>query len=556
MHSWGLGVRRGSAGPEGARDGGSGALQPALHLDRAPVVSGGLYGAFVVIGARAVRPAPIGLGAANMDYDELEALRTHHPAWRLLRSGNAALTLSFLNKVFVEQGVRSIAGGELADRLDDELFALKEHLGPDAFPKSAKAYLDDWAGPQTGWLRKYYPADSDEPHYDATPAVEKAVAWIGSLHARSFIGTESRLNTIFDLLQQMTFGAETDPEARLDELKRRRLEIDEEIARAEAGEVDVLDSAGLRDRYQQLTATAHDLLADFREVEANFRDLDRELRRKIAVWSGNKGELLDEVLTSRESISESDQGRSFQAFYDFLLSTRRQEELKRLLAEVEAMDAIVEPDPRMRRIPRAWLDAAERTQATVRQLSEQLRRFLDDRVWLEDRRVMELMSGVETHALALRATPGVDLVMEIDAAAPSIMLPMERPLYAPVTRTPIDSTGIQVGDEKFTANALFEAVYVDSARLVDIVQRALAGRAQVSLADVVHEFPLEQGLAELVAYLALPMDSFTVVFDDRREEGITWTDSDGLQRSARTPVVTFTRTASGASWAPGGEEQE
>lgn len=494
-------------------------------------------------------------GVGSLDYDELVALRRQHSAWKLLRADNAALMLSFFNKIFVEHGIRSIAGVELADRLDDELFALNERLGQGTFPKSAKAYLDDWSGPQSGWLRKYYPADSDEPHYDATPAVEKAIAWIRSLQVRSFIGTESRLNTIFDLLRQMTFGAETDPETRLEELKRRRLEIDEEIARAEAGDVDVLDSSGLRDRYQQLTATAHDLLADFREVEANFRDLDRELRRKIAVWDGSKGELLDEILTSRESIAESDQGRSFQAFYGFLLSHRRQDEFKKLLAEVEAMDAIGEPDPRMRRIPRDWLDAAERTQATVRQLSEQLRRFLDDRAWSEDRRVMELMSGIEARAIALRDTPGMDLIVEIDAAAPAITLPMERPLYAPVTRTPIDSADIRVGDEEFAADALFEAVYVDPARLVESVRRALDLQAQVSLADLVRQHPLEQGLAELVAYLALSGDGFTVVFDDSRREEITWVGADGVQHVVQTPVAAFARTISGATWASGKEEQ-
>ncbi|MFF0290992.1 DUF3375 family protein [Streptomyces sp. NPDC005262] len=112
---------------------------------------------------------------------------------------------------FVEQGARPIAGAELVERLDDELFALNDRLGQGTFPKSAKAYLDDWSAPGNDWLRKYYPPDSDEPHYDATAAVEKAIAWVRSLEERSFVGTESRLNTIFDLLRQMTFGTETDP---------------------------------------------------------------------------------------------------------------------------------------------------------------------------------------------------------------------------------------------------------------------------------------------------------------------------------------------------------
>ncbi|MFK4104271.1 DUF3375 family protein [Streptomyces sp. NPDC019531] len=191
----------------------------------------------------------------ELDYDRLVAARKQSAAWRLLKADNAAVILSFFNKVFVEQGARSIAGAELVERLDGELFALNDRLGQGTFPESAKAYLDVWSAPGNGWLRKHYPADSDA-HYDATAAVEKAITSVRSLEGRSFVGTESRLNTIFDLLRQMTFGTETDPEARLAKLTRRRHEIDQESERVEAGEVDVLDSAALRDRYQHLARSA------------------------------------------------------------------------------------------------------------------------------------------------------------------------------------------------------------------------------------------------------------------------------------------------------------
>jgi hypothetical protein len=169
--------------------------------------------------------------------------------------------------VFVEENVRSIAGNELISKLDDELYALNSRLGEGTFPKQAKAYLDDWSASDVGWLRKYYPPDSDEAHYDATPAVEKAYAWVTGLREREFVGTESRLNTVFDLLRQIVFGTETDPEARLVELRRRRLEIDTEIAAVEAGDLPILEPAAQRDRYQQFASTAWSLLADFREVE-------------------------------------------------------------------------------------------------------------------------------------------------------------------------------------------------------------------------------------------------------------------------------------------------
>ena len=70
-----------------------------------------------------------------------------------------------------------------------------------------------------------------------TPATEKAIAWLSALSERSFVGTESRLLTLFDLLKQMSEGSESDPAKRIAELHKRRGEIDAEIARIQAGNV-------------------------------------------------------------------------------------------------------------------------------------------------------------------------------------------------------------------------------------------------------------------------------------------------------------------------------
>jgi len=125
--------------------------------------------------------------AAGITYDEIAWLRVNSPAWRLIRAESAPLLLSFLHQVFVQENVRSIAATELASRLEDELYALNERM-PKSFPRPAKAYLDDWASPESGWLRKYYPEGTDEPHLDATPAVEKALQWVRALGERDFVG--------------------------------------------------------------------------------------------------------------------------------------------------------------------------------------------------------------------------------------------------------------------------------------------------------------------------------------------------------------------------------
>ena len=484
----------------------------------------------------------------TLDYTTLDLLRQNHPAWRLLRSDHAPLVASFLHRVFIAPNMRVIAQADLAEALEDELFALREQRGAEAFPKSAPGYLNDWADNDKGWLRKFYPPGSDEPHFDLTPACEKAISWLESLSERTFVGTESRLLTLFDLLRQMSAGSETDPQTRIAELHRRRDEIDVEIARIMAGDIPLLDETALRDRFQQFIQLARELLADFREVEHNFRTLDRRVRERIALWDGAKGALLEEIMGERDAIADSDQGKSFRAFWDFLMSQTRQEELSRLLAQVLALPPVAElqPDPRLRRVHYDWLEAGETTQRTVARLSQQLRRFLDDQAWLENRRIMDILHAIEARALAVReALPAGDFMPLADTAA-TIELPMERPLHTPPLKPLIADIELLEGDVEVDAAALFAQVVIDRAELSRHIRQALQARTQISLGELVAAHPLRQGLAELVTYLQLASDWPHTVVDEETLETITWQTRDetaavSTTRRARLPRVLFVR---------------
>jgi len=483
----------------------------------------------------------------TIDYSTLDALRTHHPAWRLLRSDHAPLVASFLHRVFVAPNMRVIAAADLAEALEDELYVLRDRLGAEAFPKSALDYLNDWASPEKGWLRKFYRQGSDEPQFDLTPATEKAIAWLGTLAERSFVGTESRLLTLFELLKQMSEGSESDPSKRIAELHKRRDDIDAEIARVLAGDVPMLDDTALKDRFQQFMQLARELLTDFREVEHNFRLLDRRVRERIALWEGAKGELLEEIMGERDAIADSDQGRSFRAFWDFLMSSRRQEELSELLATVLALSPIEElkPDARTRRVHYDWLEAGEHTQRTVAQLSQQLRRFLDDKAWLENRRIMDILHGIETKALALRDTPPAGEVMRVADTAAEVELALERPLYSPTMKPVIANIDLETGDAEVDVDALYSQVVIDKVQLARHIRHALQEQSQVTLRDLTEIQPLRQGLAELVAYLQLGSEMFKTVVDEDAHESITWQSlgANGVIscKRARLPRVIFVR---------------
>ncbi len=478
-----------------------------------------------------------------MDFASITTLRKAHPAWRLLMADYAPLIASFLHRVFIQPNARVMAQQELVSRLEDELFHLRETLGSESFARSAGNYLDEWAHNDKGWLRKYYPPGSDEAHFDLTPAAEKALAWLESLSQRNFVGTESRLLTVFELLRQMVTGSEADADARIAELETRKAEIDRQIERIRSGDLALLDDTALRDRFQQVSSVARELLGDFREVEHNFRQLDRRVREEIATWEGRKGLLLERILGERDAIADSDQGRSFRAFWDFLMSPARQEELSDLLDHVFALPAIdnLDTDPRLKRIHYDWLEAGEQTQRTVARLSQQLRRYLDDRAFLENKRIMQLLHEIETSALAVRDALPPGGFMDIDEASPTIHMPMERPMYSPPVK-PLITAKVLVGDEAcIDADALFDQVIVDKARLQANIRRLLAARHQITLREVTLEHPIQEGLAEVVTYLCLAADDENALFDEATTDCIAWRDEQGGERLARLPRVIFNR---------------
>ncbi|MCW7541989.1 DUF3375 domain-containing protein [Aquabacterium sp. A7-Y] len=491
----------------------------------------------------------------SLDYATLATLRDRHPAWRLLASPHAPLVVSFLHRVFVAPNVRTMSEGDVAEALEDDLFSLRKQLGADAYPKVAQEYLNDWAASDKGWLRKFYKPGTDEAQFDLTPATEKAIAWLVSLNERPFVGTESRLLMLFALLEQIGAGTEADPIKRVEDLRTKRNELDAEIARVLAGDVPLLDDTAVKDRFQQFQQLARELLTDFREVEHNFRQLDRKVREKIALWDGSKGALLDEIMGEHDAIGDSDQGRSFRAFWDFLMSSRRQEELSARLDQVLALPAVValEPEPRTRRVHHDWLEAGEHTQRTVAQLSQQLRRFLDDRAFVENRRILDLLHGIESKALALRESPPAQGLMAIEAMGADIELPQERPLFTPSVKPRLAELVLDAVEDDIDTARLFDQFVVDKGRLRAAIQRALRHHPQTTLRDLLETEPLRQGLAELVAYMQLAheddgngaLDGLHAVVDDAVEEPIRWQTSNArgepVVREARLPRVIFTR---------------
>jgi hypothetical protein len=173
---------------------------------------------------------------------------------------------------------------------------------------------------------------------------------------------------------------------------------------------------------------------------------------------------------------------------------------------VHALEAIrdLPREDFVRNIPPMLLDAGDKVHGTVAQLVDQLRRFVDDQAHLENRRILDLIHEIESHAIALKATtPATAEFARLDGFAPEMNLAMCRALYKPPRRPVLDLTTIEKGEAELDLGALFKQTSVDEKLLRSHVNELLKFRPQVTLAEVANAFPPQQGLAEIVTYLRI-----------------------------------------------------
>lgn len=483
-----------------------------------------------------------------MDFNRISGLRSH-PAWRLLQADSAALIISFLYRTFIVTNQRSVPAEELATRLDDYLHHLREH-GEKRYPRKGRDYLNDWSSGEHGYLRKYYPAASvgDEPLFDLTPATEKVIEWIASFEQKQFVGTESRLLTIFRLLQEIADETETDPTLRIQQLEQEKQAIEHKIAQLTAGHITPHDSTRIKEKYLQAEETARQLLSDFRQVEENFRTLDRGVRERITTSDSGKGQMLDTIFLEQDAITESDQGRSFKAFWSWLMSPASQEQLQETLQKVLQLPEITalnstseQQDALLDGIRFRLLEAGEKVNSTCAQLVEQLRRYLDDQAWLENRRIMEIVRQIEQSAIAIRQSPPPEKVFtRLAPLKPEIELPMARGLFRPAQRPVIDEVP-QEGEADVDTSVLYNQHYVDEQLLKSQIRFALHDRPQITLLELVELYPVTKGLSEVIAYLHIASESDRAVINTDLNQAIAWQDSSGVEKTAWMPSVIFIR---------------
>lgn len=477
-----------------------------------------------------------------MEHDRLDADLRQSAAVRLLRADTAPLVLSALYKLFKRKQQLSVTLQEAIDVLEGHLEVLND---PEPiYKKTATEYLKQWADEQHQWIRVIRRDNAD--WVELTPDAERAIGWVEELNRRSFIGTESRFMSVVQLLKELTTRSVSDPEQRILELESQRNQLDAEIDRIRVtGEVDRLTSTQLAERFFQAVDNARQLLRDFAAVEESFRAVARSVREAQLQEGVRKGSVIEAVLDSEERLRESDEGRSFDTFWQFLRSSQRQQELELLIETVYALPDLREhtnQSPLLRRMISYLLDAGNKIVQSNQRLAAQLRRMLDEAHLEESRQVRELIASVKRKAQSLIEDPPDGTIVWLEGA-PEMQFVMERPLWTPTIPAEFDAlpqnASMDLSDSVLAE--LATTFYVSEDTLFDRIERVLSDRDIVTLGQLADQFPLEKGLAELVAYIALASRTPPHRILHDQTETIRATIDGESEREYTVPLVEFRR---------------
>ena len=402
---------------------------------------------------------------------------------KMITVDNAPLIIGFLFKSF-KQGRHNLASStisekELAALLTEYLFGINKD--EKRYPKQAKEYLTDWTN--AGFLRKY-PGKTDEFVFELTPAAENAFKWIDSLERPEFVGTESRLKNLFEKLKELSVKTKKDFAYRMKELENKKKAIEEDIENLKSGKMDVLDDRQIKEQYLLIEETAKYLLADFRQVEDNFRTLDRDFRKKIITTSQTKGQVLYDLFQQQDFLLETDQGKSFTAFWEFLLMQSKQEELEELIQEILNIPAVQQLQKEsfsIENIRNNLVEAGDKTQKTTNSLWVQLRKYLEHKSFFENKiihenitQILKIMSENAETDYSKILSLNLDEVINID-------LITEKPLFKVSEKIKFANKRFDIGAASGNNDEVFEQFEINIPELRNNIQTALKIKRKLHL---------------------------------------------------------------------------
>jgi hypothetical protein len=450
-----------------------------------------------------------------MAISDISYLFETSPAVQIIRMRNAQWVIPFLFKAFKTDSILSLPEPALISLLAEELRNHSEGIedleeariefGEDEESRARK-YLLNWVQRR---LLQDFPDGDAVTQYQLSAHTEKLFQWLVSLEKRQFVGTESRFRFLFQTLREMVEYTEDDSLKRLEELRNRKAEIDKEIKRIEMGfKPEIYTNAQLRERLEWFTRLSHELLSDFREVEDNFKFIHRHIVEQHTRAEVNKGAIVGYAFEAYDALRKSDQGKSFYAFWDFLVSREGQEEWRLLTDQLMLLlqERSIESDGDfVQNIKSLLLQQGRNVYESNDRMAEKLSRIITEKEIARHRRLRQQIGSIKELVFQFMDEDVPPCGLRLDSPVP-IRMNMERKLNlverqgTAIVKQPANAKEKIEDFERF--GRMLSTSHIDRKVLWQKVEKVLEKKTTATLSEIIEIVGLTGGVGEVVSYFS------------------------------------------------------
>lgn len=462
---------------------------------------------------------------------EILEIIKNSPSIEILRLKHRSLIIEFLIRTFKTDRNSLVSESlhlQLSDFLEyNELESDDENEIDifDTYEIKAKKYIRKWT--DKGFLTNYHDENGDVI-YELSSHTHKTIDWISNLKKKEFIGAESKFKNIFSQLKELVEFTNENIEKRIEILNDRKLDIEHQIQQLEMGEdVKVFKEFEIVPRFNQLTQSAKELLSDFKEVEDNFKNITKEIYQKHANSDLTKSDILNFTFDALDELKESHQGKSFYAFWRFLMDRNLQDEWLKLTNEL--YKTLIEKDIEindnfLKGMKNHLFLSGQKVSKANDKMAEKLSRIIRENISSNKEATTNLIQEIKLSLVELSKLKEVpDKSINIETSI-IINIPFERRLTYEQKEDAIYSEKPELADNDISQSKQIEKVFsqnsIDEKKLLNRIKEVLNNKSQTTLYEVIeNNGGIENGLAEILGYFRVVKD-FTHNFNIEKQQEV------------------------------------
>ncbi|MGX2974232.1 DUF3375 domain-containing protein [Ursidibacter arcticus] len=435
-----------------------------------------------------------------MSFQALQAkyqrLYQESKAWRLLRVTNAPYILGFINDLF--QNESEISYGQARLMLEVEIDQARE-LGIWETETPASSYLNEWIA--KGWLREM------DDILTKTDSTELAIRFIRQLDERAMGASASHLRIVQDAVRDLSVALSQNVDVRIAVLQAKRNEIEQEISELEAGVISELDQQQQRERIKEIYQLASLLTGDFRRLEEEIRQLDKDLRVKMIAEDEDRGSILQHLMEQEELLDKTEAGSAFEGFFQLLCDSNRSTEFREQLRQILDSPAAEYLSPFQQQflaqLVRELSRESERIFKIRRRTEQELRSYIESGAFAENQAIDRLIKKLESLAVKLQEQH-ISLSQETQLYLPISPIGFSSPdtlkLRYPEEQLEVNTTE-QINSRQVSHNVLQSIERIQIRQIAEKIRHTLQEQGALTLANLTQYVPITAGLEELVAYI-------------------------------------------------------